>query len=212
MRKQTICKRLVWVGIDVYKLLRLTQSRFLMVWFERKTDMKVTLLTTVAIISFSATAFAQAVMVAPVPSGPTINGQPLVQIGLSFISDVGPVLLATVAAYLSKVVKNNILRNALIDATQRAAKGVYETLASAGANVGDISIKNAAIASAVNDVTANYPAILKTFGVTPDVVHNMIRKELGGLLAVDPTVTVSNNSPVVVAAPASIPVTVVGEK
>lgn len=152
---------------------------------------KVTLLSTVAIVTFSTAAFAQAVMVAPVPSGPTINGQPLVQIGLSFISDVGPVLLAAVAAYLGKVVKSNILRNALIDATQRAAKGVYESLAAAGQNVGNIPVKNAAIASAVNDVVANYPTILKSFGVTPDVVHNMIRKELGGLLAIDPTVTVS---------------------
>jgi len=152
---------------------------------------KVTLLSTVAIVTFSTAAFAQAVMVAPVPSGPTINGQPLVQIGLSVISDVGPVLLAAVAAYLGKVVKSNILRNALIDATQRAAKGVYESLAAAGQNVGNIPVKNAAIASAVNDVVANYPIILKSFGVTPDVVHNMIRKELGGLLAIDPTVTVS---------------------
>lgn len=160
---------------------------------------KVTLIASVSFVAFSAHAMAQAVMVAPAPSGPSINGQPIIQAIESIVSDVGPYVVAAVVAWIGKLVHNNMLKVALQKAFEGGAKGVYEALVAQGATVTNIPIKNAAIASEVNTITANYKYSMKALGVTPDTVHNAIRKEVGGLLAVDPTVTVT---PATTAAPA----------
>ena len=122
----------------------------------------------------------------------TINTQAIINIAQPFILDMGGAALTIIMAFLAKHIKNAKLREAIEAAIQRAAGGVYETLVAQSANIADIPVKNAAIASSVNSLLAAYPMAIRTFGLTPETLHEMVRKELGTLLASDPNVSVTN--------------------
>lgn len=135
----------------------------------------------------------------------TSNVAPLVTFSVGLVRDVGLALLPVVAAWLATHVRSKFARDAIQAGLTRAAGGVYEAIAARGATIQSVPIKNAEIASAVNSFIAIYPSAMNTLGMTPDSVHEAIRKELGTLLAADPTVTIAPEKPplIVVAASAS---------
>jgi len=117
--------------------------------------------------------------------------QPLIAALQPYIEDVGGVLFLALSAWLSRHVRNAMLRSAIEAAIQRGAGGVYGALVAQGKSVADKGTTNALVASHTNDILAALPSALKTLGVTPDLVHAMLVKSLGSLLATDPTVTVA---------------------
>ena len=123
-------------------------------------------------------------------SDAAINAQAINNIVQPFILDAGGVVFAAITAYLAKHIKNAKLREALESAIQRGAGGVYEAIAAQAGSITDVPLKNAQIASAVNSLLVAYPVAIRTFGLTPETLHEMVRKNLGTLLAADPNVTV----------------------
>lgn len=130
-------------------------------------------------------------MMGPPAGATTVNVGDLAQTIASYIGDAGALLVAALVAWIGKHVKNEYARKALTDGVTRGAKGVYEAIVAEGKSVQNIDVKNAKIADAVHDLTALFPVAMKTFDLTSQDLHNMVRKELGGLLAVDPTVTIT---------------------
>ena len=131
----------------------------------------------------------------------TVDVSGAVNFGLGIVQDVALVAVPVLLAWIGKHVSNSFVRAALNDAIERAAKGVYGAIATQGSDVRNVTITNSAIASAVSDVVRLMPAALATFGWQPDDVHAAIRKELGGLLAADSTVTVMPEGTGIVAKP-----------
>jgi len=123
-------------------------------------------------------------------SDAAINAQAIINIVQPFILDAGGVVFAAITAYLAKHIKNAKLREALESAIQRGAGGVYEAIVAQAGSITDVPLKNAQIATAVNSLLVAYPVAIRTFGLTPETLHEMVRKNLGTLLAADPNVTV----------------------
>ena len=80
---------------------------------------------------------------------------------------------------------------AVQSAAEAGAKAAYGFLATNGASYYDVPVRNAAIAVGANHVLASVPAALKAMGLTPEHVTAMVEARLGGLLAVDPSVSLS---------------------
>jgi hypothetical protein len=140
-----------------------------------------------------ATAYADTGQPAPLALGAPgfVVPRPLIELAQPYIEDLGGVLFLALSGWLARHVRNAMLRTAIEAAVQRGAGGVYGALVSQGETVGDKGAVNALTASHTNDILATLPGALKALGVTPDAVHAMILKSLGGLLAIDPTATIS---------------------
>lgn len=117
--------------------------------------------------------------------------KPLIDVLLGYLPDVIGLFVAALVAWIGRHVKNETARRALTDAVQRAGQGVYETLAAGGHSIADQPIKNAAIAQAAGLIFQQFQPAMARFGLKPDDIHEMIRRSLGGLLAVDPTISVA---------------------
>ncbi len=76
-------------------------------------------------------------------------------------------------------------------AADAGAQAAYGFLVTNGASVLDAPVRNAAIAVGANHVLASVPAALAALGLTPEHVSAMVSARLGGLLAADPTVSVT---------------------
>lgn len=113
------------------------------------------------------------------------------ELALSLISTLGlGVGLPLIVAWIGRHVSNAALRDALDMAVKRAGGIAYDYMA---ARAGGMTTSQARI-QAVNagyDYLANsVPDILRSFGVQPETMKEMVHGELGKLLAVDPNVTV----------------------
>jgi len=84
-------------------------------------------------------------------------------------------------------------------ALNAAAGGAYKYAASHEGGLSNVAVNNGALASATTYVVSNLPDTLKTLGVTPDKVTQMVSARLGALLASDPTVTAGKPPAAVVA-------------
>lgn len=115
----------------------------------------------------------------------------LVGLALTFAATVLPVVAAAGAKFAVRylgVAGNAALVKEITDAASRGAGLAYHILAVESAGVGDVAIHNVALARAANYVTQSAPAALAALGVTPDHVADMVRGELGKLLAAHPGV------------------------
>ncbi len=105
--------------------------------------------------------------------------------------DAGTLLLPLIAAWLGRHVRNELLRRALLDAVQHEAQGIYGALVGAGHAYTDLPVRNVAIAQAVNSLTSGFPTAMRALGKSPDDLNRMVMNAMGGLLAVDPSVTIT---------------------
>jgi hypothetical protein len=123
----------------------------------------------------------------------SIDLTPLVQalaaLALAVISAATPYLAPLMRRYLH--VRLTATEAAVIrSAADAGAQAAYGYIAANAASYRDVTIRDAAIAKGVQHVVASTPEALVALGVTPDHVRDMVEARFGGLLAVDPTVSI----------------------
>jgi hypothetical protein len=113
---------------------------------------------------------------------------------LPWIDEGGRAVIATVGAALATWVtlhvRSALIRYAINMAVKRAGGLAYETLASAEGGLRNIVLKNRALEAGANYLIAQVPGLLRKAGIEHSRLGQMVRGELGRLLAADPTVTV----------------------
>jgi hypothetical protein len=85
----------------------------------------------------------------------------------------------------------------VIAAVDWGAQAAYGSLITNGGSIFDAPARSAAIAAGTNHVLENVAPALKALNITPQRVYEMVNARLGGLLAVDPTATISAATSVV---------------
>lgn len=85
------------------------------------------------------------------------------------------------------------LSDKLMAAADAAAGAAYKFALAHEGGLSNVAVHDAALATAVNYVVTKMPDTLKTLGLTPDHVHDMVSARLGVLLASDPTVSAAPN-------------------
>lgn len=118
------------------------------------------------------------------------------QIVAAVIQSIGlGIVLPVALAWIGAHVRNTALRNALDMGLKRAGGIAYDYLSSRASGLSASSARMAAINAGIDYVAAALPDTVRSAGVTPDVLRNMVTGELGKLLAVDPGVTVASSPP-----------------
>lgn len=121
-----------------------------------------------------------------------------VSLALTFAAAVLPVIAAAGAKFAIRylgVQGNAALVKEITDAASRGAGLAYHLLAVESAGIGDVTVHNVALARGANYVMQSAPAALQALGVTPDHVADMVRGELGKLLAAHPGVAMAPVTP-----------------
>lgn len=126
-----------------------------------------------------------------------IDLTPLVQVlaalALAAVTAVTPYLSLLLQRYLH--VRLTASQAALVQSVADVgAKAAYGYVLQSGASYRDVSIRDAAITKGVQHVVASAPEALTALGITPEHVRNMVEARFGGLLAVDPTVSIRSQS------------------
>jgi len=123
----------------------------------------------------------------------SIDLTPLVQalaaLALAAISAATPCLAPLLRRYL-RIRLTATQAAAVQSAADAGAQAAYGYIAANAASYCDVTIRDAAIARGVQHVVASTPEALVALGVTPDHIRNMVEARFGGLLAVDPTVSI----------------------
>jgi hypothetical protein len=114
----------------------------------------------------------------------------LLGLAMAAVTAAIPILVPALLKRLN-VANNADLAGKLENALSAAAGVAYQTAVDRASNGGlaNIQVKNAALAAGAGYVVAKMPDTLRTLGVTPDGVRDMVSARLGVLLASDPTVT-----------------------
>jgi len=124
----------------------------------------------------------------------TLDLAPLVQalaaLALAAITGATPYLAPMLRRYLH-VQLTATQAAAVQSAADAGAKAAYGYIATSATNFHDVTIRNAALATGVQHVIASAPEAMTALGITPDHVRQMVEARFGGLLATDPTVTIS---------------------
>jgi hypothetical protein len=141
-----------------------------------------------------------------------VTVQPLIQVLLPYVASIAVALLTAaggwLTAKLSKYLNASqqaVIQQAIGAAATRGAGIAYQALATAGANIGNIPVHNAAVAGGVNYVLNSMADTIKAAGITPDHISNMVTAELGKLMAVDAGVTIGAVASIPAPAPAPAP-------
>lgn len=92
-------------------------------------------------------------------------------------------------AWIGKHVRSDTLRGAVNDAAARAGGIAYAFLQSQTAIGGNPSMNNA-IDQGVDHLRTSLPGAIAALGIAGPVLANMVKGELGKLLAADPNVSV----------------------
>lgn len=87
------------------------------------------------------------------------------------------------------------MTNNLENVLTAAAGGAYKYAASHVGGLSNVAVNNGALADATNYVLTSLPNDLKTLGITPEKVTQMVNKRLGTLLATDPSVSAGTPPP-----------------
>jgi hypothetical protein len=118
--------------------------------------------------------------------------QALAALALAAICAATPYLAPLLGRYLH--IRLTATQAASIQrAADVGAQAAYGYIAANAASHRDLSIRNTAIAKGVEHVVASVPEALAALGVTPEHVRNMVEARFGGLLAADPTVSISGS-------------------
>jgi hypothetical protein len=123
-----------------------------------------------------------------------IDLSPLVQalaaLALAAISAATPYLGPLLRRYLH--IRLSAAQAAAVQtAADAGAQAAYGYIATNAGSYDDVIIRDAAIARGVAHVVASTPTALAALGITPEHVRHMVEARFGGLLAADPTVSIS---------------------
>ena len=87
-------------------------------------------------------------------------------------------------------------------AAEAGAQAAYGYIATNAASYLNPMIRSAALAKGVQHVIASTPDALTALGITEDHVRKMVEARFGGLLAADPSVSITEPQPVKTQVPA----------
>ncbi|HEY2619800.1 MAG TPA: hypothetical protein VGI78_20830 [Acetobacteraceae bacterium] len=118
--------------------------------------------------------------------------QALAALALAAITATTPYLAPLLVRYLH-IRLTTTQAAAIQSAADAGAQAAYGYIATNAANYRNVTIRDAAIAKGVQHVVASTPESLTALGVTPEHVRNMVEARFGGLLAADPTVSISGS-------------------
>jgi hypothetical protein len=128
----------------------------------------------------------------------TVDLSPVVQWLLGLLSLGGTALAGMATTWLYAklgISKDSAAAAAIQAAEQKAGAIAYSFIASQGAKITNVSVKNQAIAVGANFMMTEIPAALARMGVSQASVLQRSEAELGKLLAGDPTVSVGAAAP-----------------
>jgi len=117
----------------------------------------------------------------------------LAALALAAVTAVTPYLSLLLQRYLHVRLTAN-QAGLIQSAAEAGAKAAYGYIAESGGSFRDVNVRNAAIAKGVQHVVASTPDALTALGITPDHVRSMVEARFGGLLAIDPTVSIGAHS------------------
>lgn len=104
-----------------------------------------------------------------------------------------------IAALLYRKAMHRDLSQSQLEAIQRAAQQganlAYGVIVASGSKLSNVSMKNAALAQGVQHVLASVPEAIFSQGITQQHVAQMVQARFGGLLAIDPAVTIAADLP-----------------
>ncbi len=120
--------------------------------------------------------------------------QALAALALAAISAATPYLGALLRRYL-RLQLTATQAAAIRTAADAGAQAAYGYLATNAASYRDVTVRNAALAKGVQHVVASAPEALAALGISPEQVRSMVEARFGGLLAADPTVSISQPPP-----------------
>lgn len=111
-----------------------------------------------------------------------------------------PIVVPALLARL-KIANNSDLAARVETAADAAAGMAYRYAIAHTGGFANISVHDAAMATAINHVTSSLPDTLAKLGITPEHVEQMVTARLGVLLANDPSVTAGKPVTAIPAAP-----------
>jgi hypothetical protein len=124
----------------------------------------------------------------------TLDLAPLVQalaaLALAAITGATPYLAPMLRRYLHVQITATQAA-AIQSAADMGAKAAYGYIATSASSYHDVTIRNAALATGVQHVITTVPDAMTALAITPDQVRQMVESRFGGLLATEPTVTIS---------------------
>jgi hypothetical protein len=134
--------------------------------------------------------------VADTPGGGTFAGL------VAYFNQLMMIALAALAGLVARVfvarlgLQNNAdAVNRITSAANDAAGMAYHYLVAVDSHIGNVDVRNVAIAKAVAQVTALLPKEMQAVGITPEQVVGMVTAGLGRLLASDPTISIAPPPP-----------------
>ena len=116
--------------------------------------------------------------------------QALAALALAAVTAATPFLVPLLRRFLN-IRLSTTQAAAIQTAADVGAQAAYGYIAASTSSYHDVPIRNAAIAKGVQHVVASTPQALTALGVTPEHVRDMVEARFGGLLAADPTVSIS---------------------
>jgi hypothetical protein len=116
--------------------------------------------------------------------------QALAALALAAVTALTPYLSLLLRRYLH--VRLTAAEAAAVQsAADAGAKAAYGYIAQHAGSYRDVAIRETAIAKGVQHVAASTPEALTDLGITPEHVRRMVEARFGGLLATDPSVSIS---------------------
>src|SRR6478672_4053473 len=100
------------------------------------------------------------------------------------------IVLPAVAVWISLHIKNKLMRDALIGVAQRAGGIAYDYLASRSSGLDPVTARREAFAAGLDYMETAGKPFIAALAVTGTVPENMVRGELGALLAQDAAISV----------------------
>jgi hypothetical protein len=128
----------------------------------------------------------------------TIDLSPVLQWLLGLLS-LGGTALAGIASTLIYaklgITKDSAAAGVIQAAEQKAGALAYSFIASQGAKITDVKVRNQAIAAGANFMLTEVPGELARLGISQASVLSRAEAELGKLLATDPSVSIGTAAP-----------------
>lgn len=110
---------------------------------------------------------------------------------LPLVQTLGVGVLSIVGTWLAVHVKNKLLRDALIGATRRGGGIAYDYLAARSQGMDPETARREAFNAGVAYVHDAVPGFIAALGVKGATIDDMVRGELGQLLARDAAISVA---------------------
>jgi hypothetical protein len=146
----------------------------------------------------------------------TLDLTPLLNVLLPIVAAIVGTSMPIITALIFKrfgIANDSDMAKKVDAALQDGGGMLYEYCTRHEGGLANVDVRNAGTAAVLQHITNQVGPELTALGYTPDHVANMLKGELGQLLAGDPSVTAGAppQVPAVKMLPAAVPVTVVGE-